>query len=108
SFIYIPNLSTSFNSLSFSLSLALSTTVVCFLSKRERGKENSSNNGRCLYQHVQEVERILEEERLREVNWVDWPEAEDGSGAAGFRPGKITVLADQDHAQAPRPESAFA
>ncbi|XP_042989416.1 uncharacterized protein LOC122316735 [Carya illinoinensis] len=39
-FIYIPNLSTSFNpspaSLSISLSLALSTTVVCFLSKRER------------------------------------------------------------------------
>lgn len=51
----------------------------------DKAKETATNyiNGRCLCEGVQGSKRVLEEERLREAEWVG-PEAEDTRGAAGF------------------------
>lgn len=67
---------------SVSLSLPLSLE---FWVRIDKAKETATNyiNGRCLREGVQGSKRVLEEERLREAEWVG-PEAEDTRGAAGF------------------------
>lgn len=70
---------------------------------REKAKEN--NNGRYVGELVQGAERVLEEESLREAQWVG-SEAK-GEGGAGLDSAEA-VLADQDRAEASAPESVFA